>query len=223
MAARLALLGDIHGNLAAFGAVLEAIDSMGIGDALCAGDIVMRGLEPEQCVALLRERGWPSIRGNTDVKVISEPPRPKDHPASSRKGSRSWTIRQLSSSSMAYLRSLPDRLTHELDGHRVVVVHGDSDAGKTLIDHDTPDAVLASLAADLGADCLVSAHTHLPFIRQIGTLLVVNPGSAGEGTSSDRRPAWGWLEADESGLKAHLERIERPLARVRVRPGVSTE
>jgi putative phosphoesterase len=223
MAARLALFGDIHGNLAAFSAVLKAIDSLGIEDALCAGDIVMRGLEPEQCVAMLRERGWPSIRGNTDVKVTAEPPRPEDHPASSRKGSRSWTIRQLSSPSMAYLRSLPDRLTHEIGGHRVVVVHGDSDAGKTLIDHKTPDGVLAALAADLEADCLVSAHTHVPFVRRVGRLLVVNPGSAGEGTSHDRRPAWGWLEANDSGLKAHLERVERPLARVRLRPGVSTE
>lgn len=223
MADRLALLGDIHGNLAAFEAVLSAIDAAELRDAVCTGDIVMRGLQPDECVSLLRKRGWPSIRGNTDVKVTSEPPRPSQHPASARKGSRSWTIRRLSDSSMAYLRSLPDRLSVELAGHRVVVVHGDSEDGKTIIDADTSDATLTALARELNADCLVSGHTHLPFVRKIGSLLVVNPGSAGEGTADDRRPAWAWLEAGASGLTAHLERIEQPLARVRIRPGVSTE
>lgn len=223
MAARLALLGDIHGNIAAFTAVLAAVDSYGLDEGVCTGDIVMRGLQPEECVALLRDRGWPSIRGNTDVKVTSEPPRPPEHPASSRAGSRSWTIRRLSDSSMAYLRSLPDRLAVELGGHRIVVVHGDSEEGETIIDVDTSDGDLVALAYDLGADCLVSGHTHRPFVRSIGELLVVNPGSAGEGTADDRRPAWAWLEAGPSGLSAHLERVKEPLARVRVRPGVSTE
>lgn len=223
MAARLALLGDIHGNLAAFSAVLAAVDSFGLDQGVCTGDIVMRGLQPEECVALLRDRDWPSIRGNTDVKVISEPPRPAEHPASSREGSRSWTIRRLSDSSMAYLRSLPDRLALELGGRRVVVVHGDSEEGKTIIDVDTSDGDLVALARELGADCLVSGHTHRPFVRSIGDLLVVNPGSAGEGTADDRRPAWAWLEAGPSGLSAHLERVEEPLARVRIRPGVSME
>lgn len=223
MVARLALFGDIHGNLAAFRAVLDAIDSAGIRHAVCTGDIVMRGLEPEECVTLLRERDWPSIRGNTDIKVTDEPPRPDEHPASSREGSRSWTIRRLSSDSMAYLEALPDRVTRTLGDRRVVVVHGDTPGGKMLIDTDTPDAVLKNLARDLGADCLVSGHTHRPFVRRIGRLLVVNPGSAGEGTAEDRRPAWGWLEAGGSGLTAHLERVDRPLARVRIRAGVSTE
>lgn len=223
MAARLALLGDIHGNLPAFSAVLAAVDFSGLDQGVCTGDIVMRGLQPEECVALLRDRGWPSIRGNTDVKVTSEPPRPDEHPASSREGSRSWTIRRLSGSSMAYLRSLPDRLTIEAGGHRVVVVHGDSEEGKTIIDVDTSDADLVALAQNLEADCLVSGHTHRPFVRSIGDLLVVNPGSAGEGTADDRRPAWAWLESAPSGLSAHLERVEEPLARVRIRAGVSTD
>jgi putative phosphoesterase len=223
MVARLALFGDIHGNLAAFSAVLAAIDAAGLPHGLCTGDIVMRGLEPEECVGLLRDRGWPSIRGNTDVKVTSEPPRPADHPASSREGSRSWTIRRLSPSSMDYLAQLPDRLTHMLDGHRIVVVHGDSPEGKTIIDVDTSDAELVALAKELDANCLVSGHTHRPFVRTVGDVLVVNPGSAGEGTAEDRRPAWAWIEAGPSGLSAHLERVESPLARVRIRPGVSTE
>lgn len=223
MAARLALFGDIHGNLAAFRAVLDAIDSAGLRHAVCTGDIVMRGLEPEECVTLLRERGWPSIRGNTDIKVTDEPPRPDEHPASSREGSRSWTIRRLSSDSMAYLGALPDRFTRTLGGHRIVVVHGDAPGGKMPIDTDTPDTALKDLARDLGADCLVSGHTHRPFVRRIGHLLVMNPGSAGEGTTEDRRPAWGWIEVGRSGLTGHLERVDSRLARVRIRPGVSTE
>jgi len=217
MAARLALLGDIHANLPAFAAVLEAMDALGIRDAICTGDLVMRGNDPEECIELLRRRGWPSVAGNTDVRVVNEPPRPKDHPASVREGSRSWSIRHLSVRALTYLAALPEQVRLTLDGHRIVAVHGHEQNGFAPVDENSPDKLLLALAASLDADCLVTGHTHRAFVRRIGPLLVVNPGGVGESAGDDLRPSWGWIAAGPDGLEAHLERVGEPLARVRDR------
>lgn len=212
---RLALIGDIHANLPALAAVLDAIGDAGIPRGACVGDLVLRGRQPEECVTTLRERGWPCVRGNADAKVALREPRPPDHSGSLRAGARSWTRRRLSAESLAYLGALPHEAVVKVGRFRVALVHGDDKADGTLIDESTPDALLAEIGARLGADCLVSGHTHLPRVRHVGALLVVNPGSVGEARLGDRRPAWGWLEAAQDGLAVHLERIEKPLAHIR--------
>ena len=46
MAERLAVLGDVHANLAALQASLAAIDGQGIASGAFTGDLVMRGPDP---------------------------------------------------------------------------------------------------------------------------------------------------------------------------------
>ncbi|MEW6582904.1 MAG: YfcE family phosphodiesterase [Actinomycetota bacterium] len=214
---RLAAIGDIHGNLPALRAVLEAVRRAGLRHGVCTGDLVMRGTDPERCVRMLRDLGWPCVKGNTDAKVCDSPPRPADHPASLRKGSRSWTVRRLSKDSMRFLDGLPRHAAVSMGGHRVVVVHGDSRGGDEPIDEQTSDADLTALAGRLRADCIVTGHTHRPSIRRVGSLLVVNPGSVGEAVEGERRPSWAWLEVAGGRLVAHLERVDEPLALVRDR------
>lgn len=215
---RLAVIGDVHGNFAALRAVLKAVRGEGLQNGVCTGDLVMRGTEPDKVVRAIKDLGWPCIHGNTDLKVLdARPPRPPGHPASTRKGSRSWTVRRLSKESLRYLASLPAEARIDLDGHRVVAIHGDTPQPGTLLDESTPDADIVALARELDADCIVSGHTHRPVVRRIGPLLVVNPGSVGEGTADDRRPAWAWIEVVDGVLVPHLERVDEPLALVRDR------
>jgi putative phosphoesterase len=215
---RLALLGDIHGNFAALSAVLEEVRRAGISAGVCTGDVVLRGTEPEACVATVRALGWPWVAGNTDRKIVAREPRPLDHPASRRLGSRSWTHNHLSDASLRHLADLPSEARVRFAGSQVVVLHGGSAGGTPLVADTTPDDDLLHLARDLGADCIVSGHTHRPLVRTVGPCLFVNPGSVGEGEGDDHRPAWAWLGATSNGLQATLERVPLPLAPPRAQP-----
>ncbi|HWH15410.1 MAG TPA: metallophosphoesterase family protein [Miltoncostaeaceae bacterium] len=211
--ARVALIGDVHGNAAALGAVLAAVRAAGISDGVVTGDIAMRGPEPAEAVARVRALGWPVVCGNTDVKVGAGRPRPTGHPASDRTGSRSWTIRRLSDDDREWLAGLPPRHETHVAGYRVLVTHGQPGDLPVVVDTGTPDAELARLGDALGVDVLVVGHTHRPMVRRAGRLLVVNPGAVGEGADDDRRPSWAWLEVTpEGGLQAHLARVAEPLA-----------
>jgi putative phosphoesterase len=213
---RLALLGDVHGNVAALDATLAAIRAAGISHGACTGDLVLRGPEPEACVSRLALLGWPCVRGNTDAKVAMRSPRPRAHPAAGRVGSRSWTAHRLSDASLAYLAGLPLTVRVRVGRFEVLVVHGTPDSpSEVLVDADTDPQRLTEVAALLGADCVVTGHTHRPLVRRAGGCVFVNPGSVGEAVGGDRRPSWAWVAPGPAGLEAGLERVDAPVAQPR--------
>lgn len=213
---RLALIGDVHANSDALRAVLEAVYAAGIRNGVCTGDLVMRGDDPEACVTTVRRTGWPCVMGNTDRKVAMRPRRDPGHPKASRVGSRAWSTNQLSAANLEYLAALPLVVRVKFRGHVILLMHGGPDDPRDAIGAETSDKDLARLVTALGSpDCVVSGHTHRALVRTAGGCLFVNPGSIGEAIDGDRRPRWGWLEAGESGLRAHLEIIPEDLATIR--------
>jgi predicted phosphodiesterase len=61
------LIADIHGNREALSAVLAALDERGVRRLLCLGDIVGYNADPDECAAIVRERGALAIAGNHDL------------------------------------------------------------------------------------------------------------------------------------------------------------
>ena len=84
---QLAALSDIHGNAIALRAVLEELDAEGIESGVCLGDVCQGGPEPEACVDLFGERGWPTVLGNADAFVLD--------PSSAQSGTETVSERQL--------------------------------------------------------------------------------------------------------------------------------
>ena len=210
---RLAVLGDVHGNVAALDIVLAEVRAAGINRGACTGDLVLRGREPEACVSRIALLGWPCVRGNADTKVASRAPRPSSHPAAARVGSRSWTAHRLSDTSLAYLAGLPLTVRIGLGQFEVLVMHGTpDDPTEVLVDEVTAREHLVQLATALEADCVVTGHTHRAFVREVGGCVFVNPGSVGESTDADHRPSWAVLEAGPSGVTATLMRTDARLA-----------
>jgi len=66
---RLAVVGDIHGNLPALQAALHDAKQRGAGLVVSTGDIVGYGPWPQGCIDLLREHGVPVAQGNYDRGV----------------------------------------------------------------------------------------------------------------------------------------------------------
>ena len=65
---RVAVLSDIHANLAALDAVLAAIPS--VDEVWHLGDVVGYGPDPDEVVARLRELGAIGVRGNHDAAAL---------------------------------------------------------------------------------------------------------------------------------------------------------
>ena len=54
------VLGDIHGNLEALEAALEALRARGVREVLCVGDVVGYNADPDACVSRLRHDSFRS-------------------------------------------------------------------------------------------------------------------------------------------------------------------
>ncbi|MCX6000520.1 MAG: metallophosphoesterase family protein [Chloroflexi bacterium] len=116
---RCAIVADIHGNLAAFEAVLE--DSRrrgGIDEIWCLGDVVGYGPDPSACLQLLRQHPHHCVAGNHDWAAVGKID--TSYFNSEAAEACSWTAKQLSPEDVRYLRTLPLTI-HEGD---FTLVHG---------------------------------------------------------------------------------------------------
>src|ERR1700693_5944746 len=67
-----AVVSDIHSNLHALEAVLEAVDRDRPDEIWCLGDIVGYGPKPDECCRIVEERTALCLAGNHDLGVRGE-------------------------------------------------------------------------------------------------------------------------------------------------------
>ncbi len=70
---RIAIVSDIHANLAAFEAVIAHARAQGHDSMICLGDVVGYGPDPLECVDLVRSACEWSLLGNHDFAALYEP------------------------------------------------------------------------------------------------------------------------------------------------------
>ena len=113
------VLGDIHGNIEALGAVLAALDARNVRRLLCVGDVVGYNADPDACIALLRARGTQVIAGNHDL--IGTGRLGFERCSNKARYSLKRTRRRLASESIAWLNALPP---NRLVEGAIALVHG---------------------------------------------------------------------------------------------------
>lgn len=113
------LIADVHANLPAFKAVLDAFSEKGVDKIMHLGDVVGYGPHPVQCIKLAKERNVFCVRGNHD-HYVAHSGDVKVAASSSAKWTLDWTVNQLSEKDKKWLGQLPVR-------HRMkewMAVHG---------------------------------------------------------------------------------------------------
>jgi putative phosphoesterase len=209
----MAFLSDIHGNLPALEAAVVDAKARGAGKIVCAGDLTGHGPFPEGVCRYIKERRIPSILGNYDRKVINVTNQGLSAAAGMKQKKRKillWTGAHLDDWSRRYLSGLPEHLTLRLPGgHHLFVVHG---SPLSMDDAIYPSITRRGLEAKVGGvrpAVLVCGHTHIPFVKRIGGVLIVNCGSAGHPVDGDPRPAYALVCAEEGVVpRARIVRFE---------------
>jgi putative phosphoesterase len=198
MTTRIAIFSDLHGNCAATAAVLAAIDAERPEAAYCLGDLVGYGACPNETIALIRERGIPTIMGNYDDGVGFD----RDDCGCAYKdagererGQQSlmWTRSVTTEEHKAYLRTLLPEIRFEAEGRRFRLVHGSPRRMNEYLFADRDPRSLERIARQADADVLIFGHTHKPWVREIGGVLFINAGSVGKPKDGDPRAAWALL------------------------------
>ncbi len=169
---RIALLSDVHANLAAFDAVIA--DLPPVDAILFAGDAVGYYAQPNQVCERLRALGARCVRGNHDNYVTGQA-----EPNAERRAAYAtdWTRAQLTPENLDWLASLPAELQVEAEGFTVTVRHASPWDEESYLYPDSDRLGEVTLAAD---QILVLGHTHHPMTIAAGEGLLINPGSVGQ-------------------------------------------
>jgi predicted phosphodiesterase len=205
---KVAVVSDIHSNVQAFGAVLEAVADSDAGELWCLGDIVGYGADPDACVELVRRHVAVCLAGNHDIAVAGE--LPLDEFTRGASLAAQWTREVIEPANLSFLAELDPQ---------------GEESGMGLY-HASPrdpvwEYVLSALLAELCLDaqtrrvCLIG-HSHVAssFVRHAGEAAtgeprregteldistgewLLNPGSVGQPRDSDPRAAWMLLDLD---------------------------
>ena len=204
----IACVSDIHGNVPALEAAVADAKERGAVMVICAGDLTGYGPFPDEVCRFLDTQRIPAIIGNYDQKVIEV----LKLGSAAYEGMKSkkreillWAVQNLGGEAQRYLSGLPERLAMPVAGHTMLVVHGSPISPDDAIYPSITERGLGTKLDRTRPEILVCGHTHIPFVRRIGGILVVNCGSAGHPVDGDPRPAYALIRA-EKGV--------RPLGRI---------
>jgi len=216
---RVAVLSDIHANLAALEAVLAAVDLDPPDEIWCLGDLVGYGARPNECCAIVRERATTCLGGNHDLAVrgtidLSD--------FSGDAGiAAEWTRGVITPESLAFLETLETEGT----AHDVALYHGS--ARDPVWEYVLSDEAAAMTLMLTGARTVLVGHSHVALavapplaggLAPHGTAIdlaasrwLLNPGSVGQPRDGDPRAAYLRLELDAQ--TATFQRVEYDVER----------
>lgn len=182
---KIAFISDIHSNIEALESVLNDIRSKSIDEIYCLGDLVGYGPNPNEVIELIRNEKITTVMGNYDDAVGFE----KDSCGCSYNPGRetevgeeslSWTIKVTTKENKEFLKSLPKKLSIEIEGVKVLLVHG-SPLNYLLeyVKPSTSSERLKILLKETHEDIIINGHTHLMMAKHIQGKAILNPGSVG--------------------------------------------
>lgn len=206
---RVAVLADVHGNVPALEAVLADIDDLAPDEVLVGGDLVGRGPQGSAVVALIRERGWRTIRGNHEEYLLAF--RDREVPAEwlhlDEWAAARWMAAELSESDVDYIRALPFSARARRD-EGLLLTHGSPKSTSDGLGPWSRDSKLEGLMGGIDEDLLVCGHTHRPMVRHSKHGMVVNVGSVGLPFNRDRRAQYAILSRSAGTWTAELRQVE---------------
>lgn len=216
---RVTIFGDIHGNLPALEAVLADIDARELTPLYCLGDLVGYGTFPNEVIATIRERNIPTLMGNYDQGVGNSSDDcgcAYTSKTAEALGKRSiaWTNQNTTAENKLFLKQLPAHIPLQLDGLRVLLVHGSPRKINEYLYDDRPDATMERLLDIADADVLVCGHTHIPYHRTLPSgRHVVNAGSVGKPKDGNPQACYVALEAQDDNLTVTFKRVSYEIER----------
>jgi predicted phosphodiesterase len=218
---RVALVSDVHGNLPAFHAVLEDVEGTDAEEVWCLGDLVGYGAQPDECVALARERCTVCLNGNHDLVVTGD----LDIEDFSHAAAQAalWTRDHIGDEALGFLRGL----SPQDEGHPIGLYHASprDPVWEYVLSTVQADGCMDTMGARVGA--IGHSHVALCFWRgpdgeahgrqaTVGTEVdisdgewLLNPGGVGQPRDGDPRAAW--LLLDIEGWTASWRRVDYPI------------
>jgi len=202
---RIAVVSDIHANLTALEAVIEAIRRTGVDLVVHGGDLMAGGRRPAEVIDRIRELNWPGVYGNTDemlwmphrvAEMLQAPDLHRirdlvlEHTIPA-------TLGAIGDERLAWLKTLPRRWCEG----EVAIVHATPDDVWPIVSSNASDEELDRVYSVLQSKLVVYRHIHQPFVRWLPAFTVVNSGAVSLSYDGDPRAAYALIDDGRAEIR----------------------
>jgi putative phosphoesterase len=209
---KIAILGDIHGNLEALKAAHSAAVSKEIDRIYHLGDLGGYAPFVNEVVDFVIEHGIEGVQGNYDETVGND----REHcgckyenpvQAEMAELGFEWTKNHASPKTKDYMRNLPFEIPLIADGKRVVIFHASPKKNNLYWYEDRPDKFFREMAGKVDADVIIYGHTHRPYRKDTAGKVFINAGSVGKPKDGDSRACVTLVEITGDDVRAEFIRV----------------
>lgn len=178
----IAIISDIHGNLAALEAVLSKLNDLNIKDIICLGDICGYYSKVNECCLLVRKYCKICIQGNHDWYIVNNRNCPRSNSAND---CLEFQRKVITKDNLNWLSTLSPQGEYQ----NLKMAHG---GWKDPLDEYLVPS--EEYFNDLKGDYFTSGHSHFSQIWKSKTKSYSNPGSVGQPRDGDWRASFATFD-----------------------------
>ncbi len=189
---KIAILGDIHGNIEALKAAYDAAVSNNVKKIYHLGDLGGYAPFVNEVVDFLIEHKIEGVQGNYDDAVANN----KEHcgckyedPLQAEMAALSfeWTKKHISKKSKDYMKGLPFDISFSVYDRKVKIFHATPLKNNLYWHNDRDEDFFLHMARKADADIIIYGHTHIPYRKNLNNKIFINAGSVGKPKDGDTR------------------------------------
>ncbi len=213
---RIACFGGVYNNYRALEAVCKDAKGRGIDELYCLGDMGAFGPSPDKVFPILKQFKVICLKGNYDDSVsrnLSDCQCGYTDPQDNHFAhlSYDYTLSHTSEDNKRFLATLPETLSLEIDGVRILLCHGSPRrVNEFLWESSTPTHLLKSFCKQNNVDVILATHTGLHWQRDLGDgELFANVGVIGRPANDGLTNVWySIVSVDKKGSLPSRVEIE---------------
>jgi putative phosphoesterase len=210
---KIAIFGDIHGNIEALKAAYNRASASGVEMFFHLGDLGGYAPFVNEVVAFVQEHHIDGVQGNYDEAVAND----REHcgckyedPVQEQMTALSfeWTKKHATQETREYLKSLPMERHFSAHGRKVSLFHAAPHKNNLYWYEDRPEKFFMEMAKKTDADILIYGHTHKPYRKDFGGKVFINAGSVGRPKDGNPRACVAVVEITGQAISADFVRAE---------------
>jgi putative phosphoesterase len=199
---KIGIISDIHSNLFALRKVISDLKKHKVNFVINAGDNVGYSAFPDSCIQILRKEKIYCVMGNYDDAVANDRflcgcGEADEKTMKIRAASLKWTQNNTSDYNKEFLNNLPRILNLEIDGKKILAMHGGLVAlNEFIYEHEYEK--FENISTHTDADIIIMGHTHKSFILNLFGKLFINPGSVGKPEEGSPKASYVVLDLNDN-------------------------
>lgn len=172
---KLGLISDIHNHVPALQAAVDLLEAQAVDQILCLGDMVQEGGSGAAVLQLIQQTDVWAVFGNHEQEMLNyQHTLPLHHPHC------------LNEKHLAYLTELPFSRHLTIGDQSVYMTHASPWGENKGLYYRHPQGYQRAVQ-QVGADIVLTGHTHLAGHVQVGAAHVYNPGAVWDNIHEEAR------------------------------------